>query len=251
MKISHYYPHSGGILGCHTNVDFQHTNYLLNVTICKKLRCAHKLQTLSDAFSHIASRFVKVALAIKFALNWLAGPQCAGPNLLGRDWLQSLKLNWQDIKQEAGGGTTGGGSRGWYPGASADFRVGLPDCADSEAGRVRWRDCWPGFPESSSTSMTFFSVDARMKSCWNVWSRSCRSSRTPDSSIIAESGRKRGTCCSSITWKRWASSVLTGGDRQVAIPVQSHAARHHWRVTRTAAAGIQAGHQVRQAEAGH
>ena len=78
MKISHYYPHSGGILGCHANVDFQHTNYLLNVTICEKLRCAHKLQTISDAFSHIASRFVKVALAIKFALNWLAGPQCTG-----------------------------------------------------------------------------------------------------------------------------------------------------------------------------
>ena len=78
MKISHYYPHSGGILGCHANVDFQHTNYLLNVTIGEKLRCAHKLQTISDAFSHIASRFVKVALAIKFALNWLAGPQCAG-----------------------------------------------------------------------------------------------------------------------------------------------------------------------------
>ena len=81
MKISHYYPHSGGILGCHANVDFQHTNYLLNVAICEKLRCAHKLQTISDAFSHIASRFVKVALAIKFALNWLAGPQCtAGSN---------------------------------------------------------------------------------------------------------------------------------------------------------------------------
>ena len=78
MKISHYYPHSDGILGCHANVDFQHTNYLLNVTICEKLRCAHKLQTISDAFSHIASRFVKVALAIKFALNWLAGPQCGG-----------------------------------------------------------------------------------------------------------------------------------------------------------------------------
>ena len=76
--IPHYYPHSGGILGCHANVDFQHTNYLLNVTICEKLRCAHKLQTISDAFSHIASRFVKVALAIKFALNWLAGPQCDG-----------------------------------------------------------------------------------------------------------------------------------------------------------------------------
>ena len=78
MKISHYYPHSGGILGCHANVDFQHTNYLLNVTICEKLRCAHKLQTISDAFSHIASRFVKVAVAIKFVLNWLAGPQCTG-----------------------------------------------------------------------------------------------------------------------------------------------------------------------------
>ena len=78
MKISHYYPHSSGILGCHANVDFQHTNYLLNVAICEKLRCAHKLQTISDAFSHIASRFVKVALAIKFALNWLAGPQCSG-----------------------------------------------------------------------------------------------------------------------------------------------------------------------------
>ena len=86
MKISHYYPHSGGILGCHANVDFQHTNYLLNVTICEKLRCAHKLQTISDAFSHIASRFVKVALAIKFAINWLAGPQCSGqPVQLGRD----------------------------------------------------------------------------------------------------------------------------------------------------------------------
>ena len=78
MKNSHYYPHSGGILGCHAYVDFQHTNYLLNVTICEKLRYAHKLQTISDAFSHIASRFLKVALAIKFALNWLAGPQCAG-----------------------------------------------------------------------------------------------------------------------------------------------------------------------------
>ena len=77
MKNSHYYPHSGGILGCHAYVDFQQTNYLLNVTICEKLRCAHKLQTISDAFSHIASRFLKVALAIKFALNWLAGPQCA------------------------------------------------------------------------------------------------------------------------------------------------------------------------------
>ena len=76
MKNSHYYPHSGGILGCHAYVDFQQTNYLLNVTICEKLRCAHKLQTISDAFSHIASRFLKVALAIKFALNWLAGPQC-------------------------------------------------------------------------------------------------------------------------------------------------------------------------------
>ena len=81
MKIWHYYPHSSGILGCHANVDFQHTNYLLNVAICEKLRCAHKLQTISDAFSHIASRFVKVALAIKFALNWLAGPQCSGCNL--------------------------------------------------------------------------------------------------------------------------------------------------------------------------
>ena len=78
MKISHYYTHSGGILGCHANVDFQHTNYLLNVSICEKLRCAHKLQTISDAFSHIASRFMKVALAIKFALNWLADPQCPG-----------------------------------------------------------------------------------------------------------------------------------------------------------------------------
>ena len=78
MKNSHYYPHSGGILGCHPYVDFQQTNYLLNVTICEKLRCAHKLQTISDAFSHIASRFLKVVLAIKFALNWLAGPQCAG-----------------------------------------------------------------------------------------------------------------------------------------------------------------------------
>ena len=78
MKNSHYYPHSGGILGCHAYVDFQHTNYLLNVTICQKLRCAHKLQTISDAFSHIASRFLKVALAIKFVLNWLAGPQCTG-----------------------------------------------------------------------------------------------------------------------------------------------------------------------------
>ena len=77
MKNSHYYPHSGGILGCHAYVDFQHTNYLLNVTICEKLSYAHKLQTISDAFSHIASRFLKVALAIKFALNWLAGPQCA------------------------------------------------------------------------------------------------------------------------------------------------------------------------------
>ena len=78
MKNSHYYPHSGGILGCHAYVDFQHTNYLLNVTICERLRCTLKLQTISDAFSHIASRFLKVALAIKFALNWLAGPQCAG-----------------------------------------------------------------------------------------------------------------------------------------------------------------------------
>ena len=78
MKNSHYYPHSGGILGCHAYVDFQQTNYLLNVTICEKLRCAHKLQTISDAFSHIASRFLKVVLAIKFALNWLAGPQCSG-----------------------------------------------------------------------------------------------------------------------------------------------------------------------------
>ena len=65
----------------HAYVDFQHTNYLLNVTICEKLRCAHKLQTISDAFSHIASSFVKVALAIKFALNWLAGPQCGGRRL--------------------------------------------------------------------------------------------------------------------------------------------------------------------------
>ena len=78
MKNSHYYPHSGGILGRHAYVDFQQTNYLLNVTICEKLKCAHKLQTISDAFSHIASRFLKVALAIKFALNWLAGPQCGG-----------------------------------------------------------------------------------------------------------------------------------------------------------------------------
>ena len=82
MKKSHYYPHSGGILGCHAYVDFQHTNYLLNVTICEKLRCAHKLQTISNAFSHIASRFLKVALVIKFALNWLAGPQCSDPNSL-------------------------------------------------------------------------------------------------------------------------------------------------------------------------
>ena len=88
MKISHYYPHSGGILGCHANVDFQHTNYLLNVTICEKLGCAHKLQTISDAFSHIASRFLKVALAIKFALNCLAGPQCAGL----RKWLLARYL---------------------------------------------------------------------------------------------------------------------------------------------------------------
>ena len=100
MKISHYYPHSGGILGCHANVDFQHTNYLLHVTICEKLRCAHKLQTISDAFSHIASRFVKVALAIKFALNWLAGPQCSGgdsrkflvPVIFGQNRLNTTSL---------------------------------------------------------------------------------------------------------------------------------------------------------------
>ena len=93
MKISHYYPHSGGILGCHANVDFQHTNYLLNVTICEKLRCAHKLVTISDAFSHIASRFVKVALAIKFALNWLAGPQCVGlPEVISRKWAYIERL---------------------------------------------------------------------------------------------------------------------------------------------------------------
>ena len=73
-----YHPHNGGILGCHTNVHFQQTNYLLNVAICEKLRCAHKLQTISDTFSHIASRFVKVAYAIKFALNWLMAPQCSG-----------------------------------------------------------------------------------------------------------------------------------------------------------------------------
>ena len=96
MKISHYYPHSGGILGCHANVGFQHTNYqqVFYVTICEKLRCAHKLQTISDAFSHIASRFVKVALAIKFALNWLAGPQCTGAVL-------QLRSNQTKIKQTA------------------------------------------------------------------------------------------------------------------------------------------------------
>ena len=86
MKNSHYYPHSGGILGCHAYVDFQQTNYLQNVTICEKLRCAHKLQTISDAFSHIASRFLKVALAIKFALNWLAGPQCTGRGGVLHTW---------------------------------------------------------------------------------------------------------------------------------------------------------------------
>ena len=96
MKNSHYYPHSGGILGCHAYVDFQQTNYLLNVTICEKLRCAHKLQTISDAFSNIASRFLKVALAIKFALNWLAGPQCTGP-------LHSL-LKYLTFRRLAGSG---------------------------------------------------------------------------------------------------------------------------------------------------
>ena len=95
MKNSHYYPHSGGILGCHAYVDFQHTNYLLNVTIFEKLRCAHKLQTISDAFSHIANIFLKVALAIKFALNWLAGPQCSGARVnlgLGQSWNLPLYL---------------------------------------------------------------------------------------------------------------------------------------------------------------
>ena len=95
MKNSHYYPHSGGILGCHAYVDFQHTNYLLNVRICEKLRCAHKLQTISDAFSHIASRFLKVALAIKFALNWLAGPQCSGPGGLARHHPVPAPSVWQ------------------------------------------------------------------------------------------------------------------------------------------------------------
>ena len=68
MKNSHYYPHSGGILGCHAYVNLHQTNFLPNVTIFEKLRCAHKLQTISDTFSHIASRFLKVALAIKFKL---------------------------------------------------------------------------------------------------------------------------------------------------------------------------------------
>ncbi|XP_043217322.1 uncharacterized protein LOC122379303 isoform X2 [Amphibalanus amphitrite] len=60
-----------------------------------------------------------------------------GPNLLGRDWLRVLKLNWQDIKQEAGGGTAGGRSGSWYPGASSNIRVGMSDCAHCEAGRYR------------------------------------------------------------------------------------------------------------------
>ena len=76
MKNSHYHPHNGGILECHIYVHFQHANYLLNVTIREKLRCAHNLQTIADTFSHIASRFLRVAFAIKFALNWLAAPEC-------------------------------------------------------------------------------------------------------------------------------------------------------------------------------
>ena len=105
MKNSHYYPHSGGILGCHAYVDFQQTNYLLNVIICEKFRCAHKLQTISDAFNHIASRFLKVALAIKFALNWLAAPQYAvtSQRHLNAGWSNGITRLYPAVRQGWGG----------------------------------------------------------------------------------------------------------------------------------------------------
>ena len=70
-----------GYLGCHTNVDFQHTNYLLNVTMCEKLRCAHlKIQTIWDAFRNIAKakHFAQVRVfGLNGGLSWLKGPSSA------------------------------------------------------------------------------------------------------------------------------------------------------------------------------
>ena len=103
MKNSHYHPLNGVILGCHTYIHFQQTNYLLNVTVREKLRCAHKLQTISETFSHIASRFLKVAFAIKFALNWLAAPQCMGE---GSFWKLVWRTGWS-IRRFFGGGDGG------------------------------------------------------------------------------------------------------------------------------------------------
>ncbi|XP_043217378.1 uncharacterized protein LOC122379303 isoform X8 [Amphibalanus amphitrite] len=174
-----------------------------------------------------------------------------GPNLLGRDWLRVLKLNWQDIKQEAGGGTAGGRSGSWYPGASSNIRVGMSDCAHCEAGRARWRGCWRESPEPSYIWMTSCCVDTTKTSFCSGWNVFCGSSRRQDSSIITECVRRRETCCSSIIWRRLASSVRTGSHRQMAVPVQSHAARHHRRDAWPTSSGVQAHHKVGQAETRH
>ena len=48
---------------------------------------------------------------------------------------------------------------------------------------LRWRDCWPEFPESSSTLMTSCSAEVPMTSSWCVWNASA-GIRSQDPSII-------------------------------------------------------------------
>ena len=70
--------HNNLILGSLTYVHFQVPNYPLNDIILQKIGCSHKLQTISNASSHILSIFMKVTFAIKFALKWLSAPLWAG-----------------------------------------------------------------------------------------------------------------------------------------------------------------------------
>ncbi|XP_043198388.1 uncharacterized protein LOC122368489 isoform X1 [Amphibalanus amphitrite] len=104
----------------------------------------------------------------------------AGPNLLGRDWMKFLQLDWQTIKQETRGGAAGRRGRGWGPRASAHCGLGVPNRPDSEARRVKWKSCWLACQESSSSSTTSWSLDGLKTSSCPVWSKCCNDSRTPD-----------------------------------------------------------------------
>ncbi|XP_043217358.1 uncharacterized protein K02A2.6-like isoform X6 [Amphibalanus amphitrite] len=245
-----------------------------------------------------------------------------GPNLLGRDWLRVLKLNWQDIKQVRFGddprfqelkkkyADVFSSELGCLKDVEVKFELdesvsprfcrarNIPYAyrkqveeqleAEVEAGilepvrtsewacqivpivkpdgtvvwrsesrqlwefsSARWRGCWRESPEPSYIWMTSCCVDTTKTSFCSGWNVFCGSSRRQDSSIITECVRRRETCCSSIIWRRLASSVRTGSHRQMAVPVQSHAARHHRRDAWPTSSGVQAHHKVGQAETRH